>query len=167
MWVCAESDWDFYESPGPFFKLENKINHYGSVSLVETFCLFKYICFSHSFFNPLPPTYNSLGMNFFCNVISEFHFFFFLGFWKAYSCRTVVSDWQISTVSRLCYGFPFVAWWVVFQRLCGTLMHCNICYRSESYRSVNALNSSWPSYESRSYTEEQVLTIRNANNWLH
>lgn len=165
MWVCAESDGDFYESPGPFFKLENKINHYGSVSLVETFCLFKYICFSHSFFNPLLPTYNSLGVNFFCNVISEFHFFFSWGFER----HIVAVLWFLigKSLQYQDYAMAFHLWWVVFQRLCGTLMHCNICYRSESYRSVNALNSSWPSYESRSYTEEQVLTIRNANNWLH
>lgn len=47
--VCAESDGVFYESLRPFFKLENKINHYVFVSLVEAFCLFKYIWFSLSF----------------------------------------------------------------------------------------------------------------------
>lgn len=79
MWVCAESGGVFYESLRPFFKLENKINHYGFVSLVETFCLFEYKHFSLSFLQPSSTriqAYSSLGVNFFYGFISEYHFFF-------------------------------------------------------------------------------------------
>lgn len=160
MWVCAESDGDFYESPGPFFKLEKK-----DESLWLCFSSGDILSILSPFFNPLPPTYDSLGVNFFCSVISEFHSFFLLGFWKAYSYHTVISDCQISTVSRQCYGILFSLLDPV-PKIMQALIHGNMCYRSESYRSVNALNSSWPSFELRSYTEERVLTIRNANNWL-